>query len=236
MTVSACVEIFPDFGDAPAEVCGLVPGECLKSNKLICTRAADAYLKEGKLIFSFVPDLDCELNRVDRKFYNKIPSDGFFGSFGEKSAIVKREYKKRLDSYNKKYRESNFNFHETDITILYNGGFSLIANTDFAGVPAGEELAGLMEIGHLHNRNVNHFIDPGFTLDYEGMLVDGFSFEIPVGDFSLVGEHVKFLLKVPVKVVYYLHWLYDLTEDPNAPVLYKDEVLTCSFVSSQSLK
>ena len=64
----------------------------------------------------------------------------------------------------------------------------------------------------------------------------GILFNIPLGDYEVVDEYVRFDLNIPVKVVYYLHWLNDRLTDPDAAVPYTDEVLHCSFCTEYGLR
>jgi hypothetical protein len=228
-------------------------GECLGSTELIYipyyASRDDDYLEEWKC-FPFVFHLDTAnvqrykerpLFKSDPAFH--IPSDELFKSFGKKS-FVKSDF---FDSFDK-IREGRSYFEIT--TLLYNGGLSLTADVDFAGHPAGEELAPFI----VSHPSVNHpsswtgvcstieplLSAPGNTkeklspildipLDYECLLESGIEIGLPVGDYTRVVERVTFTLKIPVRVVYYLQWLEDKHSNPNAPVPYKDEVLTCKF-------
>jgi hypothetical protein len=54
--------------------------------------------------------------------------------------------------------------------------------------------------------------------------------------YERVNETVNFSISIPVRVVYYLTWLNDKLTDENAPMTWKDEVLTCTFHSDTGLK
>ena len=167
-------------------------------------------------------------------------------------AIVKSEYERVFEDFSKSYEERFHRPFYSIVTILYNGGISLVANKEFAGYPAGENLAPLITNNPIYDNIVlesgeNPIIAPGFNtpsnaggflgipLDYISMTKDGVEFCIPMGEHKLIEDEVTFELFIPVKVVLYLTWLNNMIGDPDAPVPFKDEVLHCSFTTKYGL-
>lgn len=237
----------------------LLPGECLSSPELsYYTPNSEGQQVNGNcFLFGFTMDLTChKKERIDNKeialSWRDVPSDELFSSFGINQAVVKSEYERVFEDFSKSYESRFHQSFYSIVTILYNGGVSLVANKEFAGYPAGENLAPLITNNPIYDNIVlesgeNPIIAPGFNtpsnaggflgipLDYISMTKDGVEFCIPMGEHKLIEDEVTFELFIPVKVVQYLTWFNNRISDPNAPVPFKDEVLHCSFTTKYGL-
>ena len=67
------------------------------------------------------------------------------------------------------------------------------------------------------------------------MLGTEIGFCMPVGDFEVSRNPVKFHMEIPVCKVLYLTWLNDLIENQDAPVPFESGVLTCDFTTMYSI-
>lgn len=237
----------------------LLTGECLNSTELsyYLPDGEDQQVYGNSFSFGFTFDLSSKTEKTDMMgwIYRVIPSDEIFETFGDGRKKVRKEYEAFYDLY-PVYQPEYFDNDDGIITILYNGGISLIADKEFAGYAAGEELGHL--ITYVYNPgdedvilkygndpviacptnlrdNINPFLN--IPLDYISVAEgSGIAFNIPMKNFKLTDEKVTFELKIPVKVVMYLNWLNDKISDPDAPVPYKDEVLHCRFTTRYGLR
>ena len=220
----------------------LIPGECLNSTELHCPKAGPyEYLYE----FWFKLDLNTVTEKLSRKqsqihatSFRVVPSDTVFEQFGNNFSAVRKEYERV-------WAES---IHKCETTIYKNGDITLLADKEFCGIPAGENLAGLIDkssispIPHLEDKMAlplpDGVIDSKAKSLFGAYDVDVFGLFIRYkGDgYERVNEAVNFSLSIPVRVVYYLTWLNDKLTDENAPMTWKDEVLTCTFSSNTGLR
>lgn len=245
--VASCVSWLPaGIGTAvPVAATSFIPGESLISGNLTFCHGTsvtlDGTIDSGEYM-AFVFDLDVNVERrnVSKNWMGHVekwgyfPMDETFRRFGDREDAVKREYERLYGTFPQ---------YEEETTILYNGGMTLIADKDFAGVPAGENLAGILKPWRSSYGSIMGKIKEEALLSYppeweftEVFRSRSFSFEIPVGDYKRVDELVTFELTVPVKVVHYLQWLCDsLTEE--VPVMqWHDENLTCTFSINKALR
>lgn len=243
----------------------LLTGECLNDTEIVyyVPDGEDQQLygeedsnKPGHEVFfsfGFTFDLNHNVEKLSRWEYRDVPSDELFDSFGGNSKKVRREFEAIYEAFEIK----GVSPHEEVITLLYEGGASLVANKTFAGYPAGTDLGEFLTCSYMPGGrdeavsiygvdpvvgsvyNIKESLDPvlNIPLDYISMLRgSGISFNFPIGNSELVKEEVTFDLKIPVKVVMYLNWINDKISDPDAPVPYKDEVLHCTFTTRYGLK
>lgn len=175
--------------------------------------------------------------------YWDIPSEDLFAAFGNNKEQVKKEY---YNLFNACAQSKTANYFSIS-TILYNGGITLTANKEYAGVPAGENLASFITaslsgfpsgtqmpdpvISSYFNTPASVAASLGLPLDYISMTgAEDICFTIPKPqDCQIVQESVTFELKIPVKVVLLLSWLNDRLDDENAPVPCREEELHCTF-------
>lgn len=243
-----------------ADICTLLTGECLESAELLYyTPESDGQqIDNNRLIFGFSLDLTHHTKqRTDETVFalkwRDIPSNDLFEKFGNNQNAIKEEFDNIFSDFSASFGERFHKQSYSIVTVLYNGGLSLTANKDFAGYPAGSNLASIVTCCPMYDNLVkesgeNPVIAPayntpanaggflGIPLDYICMLKDGVEFSIPIDNHQLVEESVTFNLEIPVKVVLYLTWLNDKRTNPNASVPYKEEVLHCTFTTKFGLK
>lgn len=247
-------------GTPEASTQTLLTGECLASTELsyYTPLTSEQQVDRNRFLFGFTMDLSGHSKeRTDNKMmalnWRDVPSDEIFESFGADQKAVKNEFEKIYEEFSESYCTRFHRSKYSIVTILYAGGISLIANKDFAGYPAGEDLGSLITCSPMYDNAVKEsgenpviasaFNTPanaggllGIPMNYISMTEDAVGFSIPMGEHKLIDESVKFELKIPVKVVLYLTWLDNKLADPNAPVPYKDEVLHCTFTTKYGLK
>lgn len=230
-----------------------LPGECLRSAELIShmsDKEGEQLVYSGLYHFSLALDISYTVvqNNYDTHTIHprEIPADDCYQPFGERVNSVKQAYEEdfhRIASHNEGYINI--------VTVLYNGGLSLVADKDFAGHRAGEELAPFIvqqvgtASGHdrpeeclnlpLYSRNsAKEFLS--IPLDYGCVLGKNIVFDIPVSGFKLKEERINFELSIPVKTVMYLHWIDAKLTDSDAPVPYQEDTLHCSFHTWWNMK
>lgn len=238
LCASACVNF--GAGTPDSETRALLPGECLKSTELSYYATDLSYMCDyGKYVFCLQLDLDysneCMDHTVIKNHWRHVPTQEMYDAFGENGKLVKKAYEDEFESFQYLYYEKcpGYSGRYSIVTILYNGGVSLVADKEFAGVPAGKNLSDIISLDS-HSTNLGLY--PDIPLEYIAMPEEWFLFSVPLGDFNVVKEPVNFELNIPVKVVMYLQWLNDKLTDPDAPVPYKEEVLHCSFTSPYCVK
>ena len=222
----------------PLEV-SLFPGECLESARL-------KYNDQGFVIHSGVNggfgiklSMDINNNKLEHEILSKeksghvntyryCPNDKVFNPFGEDSNDVKESYYSLVNSI------AGIDRWYQLTTVFSDGTFSLKANKTFAGIEAGEELSGLAYISEIRFAVTSPFpVDPPECMN---PLWRNFEIMIPLDNREIVTENVIMHLEIPVKVGMLLHTLQDRTSDPEAPMQYRDEVLTCDFTIPKNLK
>lgn len=232
-----------------------LPGECLASTELTFESSLNRVEKD-RLIFVFRPAIsNYDVEEFKYDIHRYIPSKGLLKTFGVNRGTVTEAYDNMFDKcYSFISGKVDALSEFSVLTALYDGGLSLTADKDFAGIKAGENLAPMV-IGTPFNdyqidlwgkdtviaagcnlaENLGAVLD--LPADYESLLeADQLAFSIPRGDYELTEETVNFELKIPVRVVMYLQWLNDRISDPDAPVPYKEEVLHCKFSSKYLLR
>ncbi len=234
-----CASACAGFGATtpPSSCQTFLTGECLNSTELTYYKpnTSDQMCAWGKYRFLFHLDLDYSNERTDNRlvvhsYWRHVPTQEMYNAFGKNGASVKETFEDEFESFTKVYAEKypGYSDRYSVVTILYNGGLSLVANKDFAGVPAGKDLSEII-VSDPYPGNFGLY--PDIPLEFIAMPGERISFSVPLGDFKVVSEPVAFELTIPVKVVMYLQWLNDKLTAPGAPVPYKEEVLHCSFVS-----
>ncbi|MBQ7811535.1 MAG: hypothetical protein IJ394_03140 [Bacteroidales bacterium] len=212
----------------------LLTGECLNATEM---SNSGSWVRDGKIDFRFEPALSSESDRWGKNVgdhYRYIPDEGVFESYGQNKTKVKEAYDELFESVanscSEQWQKDDFSV----VTIMYEGGLSLTANKDFAGIPAGEDLSSLVVLGYGFESMAGGFLD--IPLGNASMLEDYLNFSIPTSGFEVTEESVGFELNIPVKVVMYLDWLNDRLSDSDAQVSYRDEVLHCKFSTDFGLR
>ncbi len=235
----------------------LLPGECLMDNELTCVYCNQS--GHGKTyLFRFAMNLDIEkeeMGNCGRPYLIERyrPTDDVFQQFGVNSESLK-------DVYNNVWSTIDY----TQTTFFYDDVI-LTADTDFAGISKGENLAPLFMNP---NADIDSYVAP-FSIQEDNMLcmqtfnlwvtygpennMDDYmnddavyhlvdkqaflDFRIDISNkYKFVKESVNFTLTIPVRSAQYLTWLNDKMSDENAQMTWKDEVLTCTFHSNTGLQ
>lgn len=228
-----------------------IPGECLRSNILkTCLFDAPGIIgkiesfdkvpffiytshKPKSLSFPLEMELDVEresLSHQKGSDYRYYPSSGVYKAFGKESKNVENAYEAAYS--NIKNCPDWLGGSISLSSIFYCEGLVITANKDFAGIPAGENIASIAEIDSPFAYYRLPFVD--FPNEYLP-LGRYISVLIPLGDYQFSYENVRFHFEIPVKVGLFLHYLKDKISDPNAEMQFKDEVLTCDFSMSIGL-
>lgn len=257
LPLSACVMIYPTGRETSTRM--LLPGECLSDTELqyILPDADYQQVYSDCFLFRFSMSLSNHELKKDgglwSRIYNDKPSKSLYDTFGENKGKVRKEFNGIFDVLSEYYSIELQDDSYSIVTLLYNGGISLIANKEFAGFKPGEDMSSAIKC----SPNSGEYVDEDLTdpvissqsrlaenagtylaipLEYISLAGSDIRFSIPMADYQLVEEDVTFELKIPVKVVKYLNWINDKLSDPDAPVPYKDEVLHCTFTTRYSLK
>ncbi len=225
----------------------LLPGECLDDTELEAN-PVEYRVSEKYISFSFkLPLSHHELvNRSSHLWSHDkddLPTADLFDSFGTNKKEVQDAYMTAYDSFFD-ISEGPFFGQAPYTTILYTGNFSLTADKEFAGIPAGEDLSCLVHSGYgeacpvlssFYSSREETAAILSIPYDYICLLETSIWFVIPVVDHSVTNENVTFHIDVPVRVIQYLHWLNERLASPNAEPPYYDTVLHTTFTSGIGL-
>ena len=251
----------------------LIPGECLIDNNLTCVyRNTAIYGKEYQFWFTMNVDVQYEVMERGRYFttifptsHRHRPSDNVFQQFGANAKKVKAEYDRIWSGLKYFSDDKSYYYVDSQSTFFIDGEITFTANKEFAGIPAGENLASL--ITQTIGRRITSYIEP-FDFEQDNMLVPRTStyyyqygpsnnmddyyageeiripldkqailmFSIPTEGCSFVAPYgVTFTLVIPIKSAQYLTWINDRLTDGNAPMTWKHEVLKCTFYADKGL-
>ena len=249
------------FGAATpcASQISIVPGECLSSSEMVLFRDW-AWIVPATGINELYVDIDTDMGshmqRVvlsrDKEFgfvtaEGVIPSDDIFAAFGDDADQIKTSYWEALDNYGKLVDNSGklIDSYEGGLisatTVYINvNDIVITADTEFAGVPAGENLASITHITdcsyNFGNKPISDiivpqsffpFISTGLRLWFRGADFEGY---------SIVRDDVNLHIEIPVKVGLFLTMLRDRLTNPEAEMQYRDEVLTCDCHITHNIK
>ena len=236
--VCSCIKGEPDMTGLELS---LSPGECLRSNTLKIQEQNGFLIHSGNYAgLGIRVRLDFDANNMDRVIVSKTkngipgvyrlcPNDDTFNAFGNDSNEVKESYYSILNCV------LTTNKLVPLTTVYSDGAFSLRANKTFAGIEAGEELSGLSYLAEVKFNPYSSIfpINPP-----EGMAPLPRSIEIiiPLNDREIIDDTVVMHVEIPVKVGMLLHTLQVRLTDPEAPMQYRDEVLTGDFAIPKNLK
>ena len=176
-----------------------------------------------------------------------VPSDEIFAAFGNDADQIKTSYWEAFDNFGKCVDNSgklidSYRSGITSTTTVYINVNDIVitADTEFAGVPAGENLASIAHITdcscNCGNKPIsdiivpqNHFplMNSGFRLWFRGADFEGY---------SIVRDDVNLHIEIPVKVGLFLTMLRDRLTNPEAEMQYRDEVLTCDCHITHNIK
>ncbi|MBR1706184.1 MAG: hypothetical protein IJ721_05265 [Bacteroidales bacterium] len=181
-------------------------------------------------------DFDKEREWVYRQSYRyrNVPPAAYFKSFNNNSKTVKKEYEAA-------YKQITSTFPLLS-SVFYKEGGSLIADKDFAGHPAGENLLPYVfedkmyiKLFALGKEMFGSVLDDG-RLDADYLLAWSGMFYYPIGDCEVFEDDITFTLDLPVKVGLFLEWLNDRISDPDADMPYREETLHGTWTLGQSLR
>lgn len=223
----------------------VLPGECLSSSVLSFTGLS---INDNTGPKGFV--LTCEFSMSDiitpagapysSSDFKRVPKDEVYEFFGANAELVKKSYD---DFWNDCFIDGTLSGGGFGVsTIVYESGMTLIADKDFAGFKAGENITANAK-GYQKGNDTPVILDCVFPSDYLSLPNDGgyylpsygVTIRIPLEGYSVVDEDVTFSLSVPVKVGLLLTWFNDRIVDPNAPYSYREDILSCSFTVNKGL-
>ena len=173
LSLNSCIKFYVD-PDLVGDEVSLIPGECLIDNELTCVYCNSSSGWKSYL-FQFAINVDVDYEIVEKgyvvttsypKVHRHIPSDSVFQQFGSNSRQVKEQYNNIW---------SGISF--TQCTFFYEEGIMFTADKDFAGIPAGENLAGLISGLRITPENKGKYIAP-FGAEQGDMLCLGTSTNI----------------------------------------------------------
>ena len=222
----------------------LLPGECLKSTQMVLNRCVFDQ-NPGGLTMSFALDEECEYETVKSYknycCYRYAPTNNIYKEYNDNASYVRDSY----DTFYCKFVGNKWLFS----TIFYDSGISLIADKDFAGVTAGNNIAlNNMDFAEWHkgldNPTVVLRLAPTTSLNFPAN--EGFqhkyclyrrylSMLFPADASELVDEDVSLTLSVPVKTGLLLTWFNNQLTNPDAPLPSREDTLTCSFTIHKGL-
>lgn len=231
-------------GDDCGREMTILPGECLNSPELAFTELRiNDYTGPKGFVFTCTFDMKDVKSPAGAPFasydYKRVPADDVYERFGANAKAVE-------ESYNNFWNDCFISGDKGELmfatTILYESGMTLIADKDFAGFKAGEnilvnadryqkgtDLSAILE-GVYSSDSLGLPNDGGYFLSSFGLII-----RIPIKEYSVVNEDVTFHLSVPVKVGLLLEWFNDRIQTPDAPFPYREERLTCTFTVHKGL-
>lgn len=249
ITIAGCQK----SGTIPAEEKYFITGECLKSellqydvyNQIPSYGVDSCMINSDRIVLPLSFDMEYSKEVVSQwngrtTEYRYVPSEAAFHRFvGANPEKVRSAFE---EIYNRANQESRPIIYLS--TVFYDGGLELVADRDFAGIPAGDNLAPILRQQGSTSSPSNYTEDlfPKYSdlpvsrqFPVTGQFVDMamvppvFSLLIPVNGHKVVHKTIHFQLTIPVKSVNYLQWLNATMDDPAAPMPYEERVLHCSF-------
>jgi hypothetical protein len=243
LMLSSCAKNLPAQWPGPYPVISLVPGECIQGTELVLTNhIIESIEGRQERVFGFkLVDVVSKYEAPSEYFKRFVPTDELFAQYGERAKAVKEKYE---DIYRKNIAH-NFNIYTVSVDTL---NIVLTADKDYAGIPAGDNLAKIMKLKLYSNDRLASYIpfpaDVLFTNmpDFQGEApvtlkngekIEGWhgacAFRLITDGYSVTKETVHFNLQIPVRIYNYLQWLNDSLSDENAPITWRDEVFISSF-------
>ena len=207
----------------------IVPGESMRGPWLGITNSfrisgdGDGHLG---YMFELSLDLAIDLDKTSEKTYRLIPRESLFEAFGEDSQNVKASFEEIYTEYKNSFETAPANGFIT--TIYYGGGLVITADTDFAGVPAGGNIAPKVHLFPDELRQYNQIPTISVPEGYVPLKTSN-TFKIWIDDYEVTKEYVDVHVEMPVKVGMMLTLLHDRLSNPQAQMQYRDEVLVGDF-------
>ena len=214
----------------------IIPGECVApsgigfNNSFRLTGDYDGHLG---LMVDFSLNTSLQTTIISETAYQLMPGANIFETFGSDARQVKTAFKNIYDEYRSILGSNPVNGAIS--TVYYAGGIVITANKEFAGIPAGENLAPLLRV---FPECLEQYT-PIPTIDApEGYLPLPMTTPIKfrVDDFDVTEEIVVFQVEIPVKIGMMLTLLRDRLSDPDAKMQFNDVVFTSSFMTPRGLR
>lgn len=208
-----------------------LPGESLASPKLeVTVSGLDSY--GGSPVLFVRPDLENLETKDDNprirygKTYSVLPSGDAYQLFGDNAGEIRASYENMVNELKLKLTSKDCDM----VTLLYDGGMKLTANSSVLGVEKGENLMSCFEVVvNQRSEEIHQAFD--LPVDYDTMLGACFRL-VPTKKYALPRKNVTLDLEIPVRTVMYLSWLNDRISNPEAPLPYRLDTLRCQFVAS----
>ena len=231
--ISACSnDVDPKFKYDEAAI---IPGECIRTLTLGFNdrfRITGDY--DGQLGFMVELSIMAMSDKVliSDNVYRLVPKASIIDGFGDDASSVKGAYEQIYTEYRAKFGSNPDN--EFITTVYYRDGLVITADKEFAGIPAGENLASILRVFPDCLKDYT----PIPTIDApQGYLPlkMAIPFKWWIGDLGVVEENVHFEVEMPVKVGMMLTLLRDRLTNPDAEMQFRDEVLTAQFTIPRNL-
>ena len=225
----------PDPNPWECDMVAIFPSECLHGpwvgnhNSFRISGDIDNHLG---FMMDFSVSLLLDEEMVSEKVYRLIPRASVFEQFGDDSRLVKEAYDQICAEY-----KALLGPEPTDgfiTTIYYCGGLVITADTDFAGIPAGENIAPL---AHLFPDEIRQYTPiPTISVPEDYFPLRMYSpIKFWIEDHKVVKQEVSLHVELPVKLGMMLTLLHDRLTDPNAQMQFKDEVLVGDILIPRGL-
>lgn len=231
----------------------ICPGECLSSSEMVLSRdwaEIVPAIGRNELFVVIATDMGSHMQYVVLRRNEEFgfithesftPSDEVFAAFGEDAAQTKTSFWEAFDAYGKSEGGKYLDGLISTSTVYINvDDIVITADTEFAGVPAGVNLASIV---HITDCNQNQSVKP-----VPGIIVPKNHFPLSNtclrlwfkgADFegrNIVRDDVNLHIEIPAKVGLYLTMLRDRLTNPEAEMQYRDEVLTCDCHITHNIK
>lgn len=168
----------------------------------------------------------------DRNYDIMWPSDEIWNRYGDNAYVVKSVYTDCVYLL-EQWAHKDFGTETFYSTVFRTGDFTIIADKDFGGISAGEDLSSIFE---------SDFVFPDVSDLIENLRLESLNDLIntvpsncvsccrlsTIGP-SELNEPVTFTFRLPVRKVKLLKWICDLSENPSAVPDYLDDLVTWSF-------
>ena len=235
--ITSCTAYLPDpKQNHDYDSVAIIPGECIRGpwiesgNNFRVTGDYDGHL--GFLMqLSLNVALDSEMTTDND--YRLVPRASIIEAFGEDAAKVKNAYQEIFNEYRAHFGENPDNALVS--TVYYCGGLVITANKEFAGIPAGENLAPILHVfpGYLKESVPIPTID--VPENYIPLQLNN-PIKFWIDGYEVVDDLVEFEVRMPVKIGMMLTLLRDRITNPSAEMQFTDEILTGHFAIPRGLR
>ena len=170
---------------------------------------------------------------TDRTLYSYVwPTEDVFDEFGERKEQVKDDYQSLVRGMFE--AKENKEIDECFCTVFQRSALTISSNLPVGGIQPGEDLSSLCKdlpsyLSDLDNLTLS--VSNPQSLYNELRAIPDFS----LGDMGVFlpalekqDQVITFTVSIPVRRVYLLHWLDGLSDNPDAPMPFSDEVLVAT--------